>query len=76
MTNDTKIQTSCYSKDKYTVYDSYCQPDRYYKINCFDQIYKDIVDKLLILLIYSAITIVLQVSKDFVLANSIAFILR
>lgn len=65
MTNDTRIQTSCYSKDKYTIYDSYCQPERFYKINCFDQVYSDAMEKLLIILVYSVIMTAIQVRNSF-----------
>lgn len=49
--------------DKYTVYDSYCQPDRYYKVNCFDRVYNDAQEMLFIILLCSIIMIAMQVSK-------------
>jgi len=58
--NDTQIQTSCYSKDKYTVYDSYCNPERYYKINCFDRVYNDAQEKLFVILISLLVMIAFQ----------------
>ncbi|KAG4066376.1 hypothetical protein HA402_000600 [Bradysia odoriphaga] len=60
MTNDTRIQTSCYSHDKYTVYDSYCNPERFYEINCFTRVYNDCLETLFIILVYAAITIITQ----------------
>lgn len=65
MNNETKIQTSCYSIDKYAIYDSYCKPERYYKINCFDRVYNDVQEKLLILLVCSVVLIAIQVSNIF-----------
>ncbi|KAJ6640709.1 hypothetical protein Bhyg_05641 [Pseudolycoriella hygida] len=60
MANDTDIETNCYSTDKYTISNYYCQPDRYYRINCYDQVYKDIHQKLLAILIYLVFSIASQ----------------
>lgn len=64
MSNDTRIQTSCYTQDKFTIYNSYCKPESYYKINCFDRVYNDCMEKLFNILVYSVITIAMQVRSS------------